>query len=301
MKPFKIDFLCVGFNKSGTTTLENLLRYNPDIMLPKNKKEILFFDWYKTCENPVEIMQQKYYPNYQRGKCIGSVEPSYCKRAKEVYEYFGKDVKIVFMMRNPIKATFSLFKMRLRRIPSLEFANYYKTANNDLNKMFNLFIDRYIRKEHPKKVNRDYFYDEWINEYLKYFKKEQMKFIIMEDFFKDPNKYMQEITDFLQIDSLDYSQIEIPHSNTGDKISRNYLCARINNHLFEKNKHKKTQKSNNEVGFYRNIFNLIYKFTLKKTNKKIDENTKSELMQIYLPSIKRLEKITGINLKNKWY
>ena len=112
---------------------------------------------------------------------------------------------------------------------------------------------------------------------------------------------MQEITDFLQIDSLDYSQIEIPHSNTGDKISRNYLCARINNHLFEKNKSKKTQKSNNEVGFYRNIFNLIYKFTLKKTNKKIDENTKSELMQIYLPSIKRLEKITGINLKNKWY
>ena len=143
------------------------------------------------------MLQEKYYPDYLNSKCIGSIEPSYISKAKEVYEYFGKDVKLIFMLRNPIKATNSMFRMRLRRVPNKYYVNLYKKYNN-LDDMFNDFIENQIKIKKCK----DFFYDDTINEYLKYFKKEQMKFIVMEDFFKNPNKYMKEISKFLNIKNI---------------------------------------------------------------------------------------------------
>ena len=34
-KNFKVDFLCDGFNKCGTTTLETLMKLNSDITIPE--------------------------------------------------------------------------------------------------------------------------------------------------------------------------------------------------------------------------------------------------------------------------
>ena len=151
-KNFKVDFLCVGFNKCGTTTLETLMKSNSDITLPKNKKETLFFDWYKNIENPLKVLQEKYYPDYLNS--IGSIDPSYISKAKEVYEYFGKDVKLIFMLRNPIKATNSMFRMRLRRVPNKYYVNLYKKYNN-LDDMFNDFIENQIKTKKCKDLTND--------------------------------------------------------------------------------------------------------------------------------------------------
>lgn len=294
-KSFKVDFLCVGFNKCGTTTLETLMKLNSDITLPKNKKETLFFDWYKNIENPLKVLQEKYYPDYLNNKCIGSIEPSYISKAKEVYEYFGKDVKLIFMLRNPIKATNSMFRMRLRRVPNKYYVNLYKKYNN-LDDMFNDFIENQIKTKKCK----DFFYDDIINEYLKYFKKEQMKFIVMEDFFKNPNKYMKEISKFLNIKNIKYTDKDIHVSNKGDKISKNYLCAYINNKTMNYQRRQRCKKGNNENNYARNIINKIYKYTLKSCDYKMNDTHEKILNEVYKKSITNTSKLIGIDLSNSW-
>ena len=294
-KNFKVDFLCVGFNKCGTTTLETLMKLNSDITLPKNKKETLFFDWYKNIENPLKVLQEKYYPDYLNSKCIGSIEPSYISKAKEVYEYFGKDVNLIFMLRNPIKATNSMFRMRLRRVPNKYYVNLYKKYNN-LDDMFNDFIENQIKTKKCK----DFFYDDIINEYLKYFKKEQMKFIVMEDFFKNPNKYMKEISKFLNIKNIKYTDKDIHVSNKGDKISKNYLCAYINNKTMNYQRRQRCKKGNNENNYARNIINKIYKYTLKSCDYKMNDTHEKILNEVYKKSITNTSKLIGIDLSNSW-
>ena len=296
-KKFKVDFLCVGFNKCGTTTLENILKKNNNIYLPKNKKETLFFNWYDKCDNPIEVLQKKYYPEYENYNCIGSIEPSYCKKAEEIYRYFGKDVKLIFMMRNPINATFSLFKMRLRHIYSRYFVNLYKKYNNDISLMFNNYIDEYI----ITKKNPDFFYDENINAFLKYYPKKQMKFIIMEEFLKDPNKYMKEIYKFLKVKNVNYENSDIKRSNKGDKICKNYLNAKMNYELSKISNKERRKVGNNERAFLgRLLFKMRLK-TLKNCEYEMSNEEKSKLCKTYSESIKNLEIIINKDLKKIWY
>ena len=46
----KPNFLCVGAQKAGTTSLYNILKQHSQIFMP-DKKEIHFFDWKKNFSN----------------------------------------------------------------------------------------------------------------------------------------------------------------------------------------------------------------------------------------------------------
>ena len=162
--------------------------------------------------------------------------------------------------------------------------------------MFNDFIENQIKIKKCK----DFFYDDTINEYLKYFKKEQMKFIVMEDFFKNPNKYMKEISKFLNIKNIKYTDKDIHVSNKGDKISKNYLCAYINNKTMNYQRRQRCKKGNNENNYARNIINKIYKYTLKSCDYKMNDTHEKILNEVYKKSITNTSKLIGIDLSNSW-
>lgn len=48
----------------------------------------------------------------------------------------------------------------------------------------------------------------------------------MEELIQKPNRIMKEIQKFIGLDIRSYNKL--PHSNTGNRVSRNYLSARIN-------------------------------------------------------------------------
>ena len=117
MEDFHLDFICAGFNKCGTSSLHNVLKCIPAIQLPLNKKETCFFAWYNHYSDPVEKFRERYFP-YSVGENTvrGCIEPSFIKRAELVQKYFGQDIKLIFMLRNPVQASWSMFKMRMRRV-----------------------------------------------------------------------------------------------------------------------------------------------------------------------------------------
>lgn len=295
---FKIDFLCVGFNKCGTSTLDAILREWEKIYLPENQKETFFVQWYKKCKNPMKEYQELYYPNYFNknyyNRLIGSVEPSYYCKAKDVYECYGNDIKLIFMIREPIKATFSMFKMRLRKVHNKKYYEYYKKYDN-AEKMFDQYINEFIEE----KEERCFFYDEYFNEYLKYYKKDQIMVIILEEFIKNPQKILQDVSDFLNIKGNLY--IDIPKINEGKKISKNYLCAKINYKLYR----IETILRNKKPCYISKKFNrfekIIYKITLIKNNTNITQKQKKILRKIYKNTIIKTSEIANRNLKDIWY
>ena len=90
-----MDFLCVGFTKCGTTSLSNALRECPEIVLPKGK-ETFYMHWRNKYDDAPERFRHKYFPEQDPDKLYGDIEPSYHGSARNVYECFGPEVKLLF-------------------------------------------------------------------------------------------------------------------------------------------------------------------------------------------------------------
>ena len=99
------DFLCVGAQKAGTTTLHALLGLHPNIYLPSGK-ELHYFslhysaglDWY-----------QKFFSNASDGQCIGEITPYYLFHpyvAERIAHELGR-IRIIILLRDPVARSLS--------------------------------------------------------------------------------------------------------------------------------------------------------------------------------------------------
>ena len=84
------------------------------------------------------------------------------------------------MLRNPVQASWSMFKMRMRRVRDARYIDLYprNKEKTDFHDMFQKYIDLFI----VTKKESDFFYDIWIEKYMDYYKREQIKFIVFEKF-----------------------------------------------------------------------------------------------------------------------
>jgi hypothetical protein len=106
-------FLVVGGQKCGTTWLSKMLESHPEICMPKGCKETLFFaefyhkgiDWYA-----------RYFEHCGSGQIPGEVCPLYMipRCFNRILDSLGPDVKIMFMVRNPVDAFLSKYYHELR-------------------------------------------------------------------------------------------------------------------------------------------------------------------------------------------
>ena len=297
MSDFHLDFICAGFNKCGTSSLHSVLKRIPAVQLPLNKKETGFFGWYQNYPDPVEKFQERYFPfRRQKAVALGSVEPSFMKNAENVYKYFGKDLKLIFMIRNPMAASWSMFKMRLRRLRGSRYVALYRPEyKNDIHLMFRKYIDEFIvTKEEP-----DYFYDMWISEFLKYYPQEQIRYIVFENFIRNYESEMQALGEFLQIPITKLRKL--PVSNEGNLISRNLYTARINHKLYKYSITLRGKGTNYEKIWNQQIMPFIEKFTMKECSDKLSAENRQILGEVYRESVCRTSEMTGLPLEEYWY
>ena len=108
----KPDYMIIGAQKSGTTTLFDLLSQHPDIRNPANK-EMHYFD------NRDIFSLREYRSMYpiSRDKLTGEATPIYLyypgvpERIKSVFPA----CKFIAILRNPVYRAYSHYQMRVRR------------------------------------------------------------------------------------------------------------------------------------------------------------------------------------------
>ena len=289
-----LDFLCAGFTKCGTTSLQAVLRKHKQIYLPK-QKETNYFHWRRKYEDSPERHKRKYYNEVGEGMMIGDIEPTYHEGASAAYECYGKDLKLIFMMRNPADATYSYFRMMMRRTKKRKQVEYYRKFKKFDVRMFDLYIEDYILSGKEKR----YCYADCIEQYLKYFDLKNIKFVFLEEIIQNPTKVMDEIQEFIGVKRKKYTQL--PYVNSGKAVSKNYWSARINHYLFRWRLGMKGNTSSFMNKLYFWVQEIVRPITLVDNREKMTEESHKVLNEYYKDNVKRLEKLCGRSLEGLWY
>lgn len=196
------DFIICGAMKSGTTTLHAILAKHPDIYIPE--KEIHFFDMDNIIQHPdfnsfdkgcwsshsVEKSPEKYWHWYTsnfttatENQLVGEDSTTYLASALAAKRIGmqNKAIKTVIMLRHPTLRAYSQYWHMLRSgRATYSFEDTLKYAPSSI-------------------LNRS-LYLQQIESFLKYIPKEQVKFVLFEEFIADKVKCIDDVCKFLGVD-----------------------------------------------------------------------------------------------------
>ncbi|WP_404379852.1 sulfotransferase domain-containing protein [Caenispirillum salinarum] len=107
------DFLVIGTQKAGTTSLFHYLQAHPDIRPCRHRKELHFFDLYY--DRGLDWYLSHFPYRHQRnGKLWFEATPDYLCHAEVTADRIRRDLaplKLVVVLRNPVERAFSAWKM----------------------------------------------------------------------------------------------------------------------------------------------------------------------------------------------
>jgi Sulfotransferase domain len=185
------EFLIIGAQKSGTTSLYQYMCQHPSIR-PAGKKELHFFDkhyhqgidWYRSFFPPVKLF---------KGIMTGEATPRYLftpEAPKRVRHQFP-GIKMIVLLRNPVYRTYSYYHHNIKR--KLEHRS---------------FMEAITASAQMPENDRDGFnylawglYFQQLSHWRNYFPQEQFLIIKSEDFFNHPTHFMDQIFQFLGLEN----------------------------------------------------------------------------------------------------
>lgn len=215
----RIDFLVVGTQKGGTSALDKYLRQHPEIGMAK-RKELHFFDNEKIfAKSKIDYSKYENKFDFESNKKVyGEVTPNYiywqpsCRR---IWEY-KQNIKLIFILRNPITRAFSHWNMQFdRNVDKEDFSFAIKNEERRLKEALPL--------QHRKfsYIDRGY-YSKQIRRYKRFFNKEQMLFIKYEEFKENQEHKLLEIFEFLGVrtDEFTFNYEEVHSIKKHHSLSR---------------------------------------------------------------------------------
>jgi len=201
------DFLIIGAQKSGTTSLFHYLRQHPQI-ISSSRKEVDYFDggrsptvdnyekgkeWYKT-HFPLKLRMNK--------RCkTGEASTQYLFNPivpKRIFDLIP-EVKLIAVLRNPTERAISHYFHQKRRKELLPIGEALRAEEKRMAEALknNSINDELFRSCSYKSRGR---YKEQLERYLERFPRENLHIICSEDFFLDPESELVKVFDFLGVD-----------------------------------------------------------------------------------------------------
>ncbi|QTA90752.1 sulfotransferase domain-containing protein [Desulfonema magnum] len=180
------NFILIGAQKSGTTSLYSYLIQHPRIT-PGYKKEVHFFDnpghfrkgmpWYRA-HFPAAFTQPGSF-------VTGEATPSYLchpQVPERMYEAVP-GVKLIVLLRNPVDRAYSQYHHRIRHgTETLPFELALKKEEH----RFSSYLARGM-------------YADQLQRWMSIFLREQFLILSTEDFFRNPRKTLLKVTAFLEL------------------------------------------------------------------------------------------------------
>ena len=237
------DFIIVGVQKGGTTSLFNDLKKHPNIKL-NNNKEVHFFDrnyakgiyWY-----------QSWFPLKNDERITGEATPSYIfypNVIKRIHKHLP-DIKLIVLLRDPVDRAYSHYQMEKRKFrENLSFEEAIKHEQLNFTSLYNKVLkeDEYIANN--ELINKSYLrrgvYVEQIKNLFSYYDKSKIMIIESKNFKENKLIILNEICDFLAIEHFK-SKVSLKNKNVHDfpridnktkEVLKNYF-SNYNKDLFK--------------------------------------------------------------------
>ncbi|MEL0455270.1 sulfotransferase [Flavobacteriaceae bacterium SZ-1-7] len=216
-----INLFIVGAAKSGTTSLYNYLKSHSDVFFPLVKEPNYYSDIEsedklvynnpkpkKFYHNKIINDRDVYYSLYKDSKnysVVGDASPSYLwdkNSAKRIYDDFP-NAKIIIILRNPINRAFSHYLMNIKSGVEKE-DDFLKALIRDENTFPKVWGDGKVMLY--KELGM---YFSQVKSYYNVFKKENIKVIIYEEFFKDTQKGINSVLEFLRLPNFKPGELDL--------------------------------------------------------------------------------------------
>lgn len=207
----KVDFIICGTQKGGTTALDEYLRGHPDICMA-NIKEVHYFNRERHFSTTPDYSEyHSYFSPRKHHKLMGEATPLYLywqKAPKRIFEY-NPQIKLIVLLRNPIKRAYSHWNMeRSRNRESFSFWDAIRDEKARCQEAlpFQHRIYSYVDRG---------FYSEQLRRLWACFPREQALVIKSEDLKTQPGEILDRICDFLRIEKkLSKVEPKIVHSRS---------------------------------------------------------------------------------------
>jgi hypothetical protein len=172
------NFLVVGCQRCGTTWLDAALREHPEVYLP-TKKQSYFFD--RNYESGIERYLLNFkFTNDKHYKAVGEVATGYCltDTIPKMHKHLP-DAKLIMIMRNPIERAYSNY---LIRKDEEEWSDFKSALDSS-----------------PDLISRGMYFQQ-IQELLKFYRREDILFLLYDELSESNNNTIQKVFSFLEID-----------------------------------------------------------------------------------------------------
>lgn len=201
------DFICVGAQKSGTTTLHVLLNKHPKIFLP-TQKELHYFD---INYNKGDQWYGNHFSLAKKDQICGEITPFYLfhKQTPSRIKLLAPDIKLIFLLRDPIARTISHFYHAKKR--GYEPLNIEQALNAEEERLASKDITILQRNSY---IARSCYINQ-LSRYERQFKAQQLLILKSEDLFETPRRAWEKIMAFLEIEAIRLPE-NIPMANKGD-------------------------------------------------------------------------------------
>lgn len=198
------DFLVVGAMKAGSTTLMDYLVSHQEVGIPN--EEINYFDKDANFEKGI-TWYAKWFESFSKHKLVGEKTPAYCYEPKAVERIHQQNpnMKLVWILRNPVKRTYSNYWHYIR------IGKEILSVNDCLDQEELRMKDDIYKGYFKRSV-----YADQVERYLEFFPMSQMHFIIFEEFVKKPEESLKALSFFLGITPAKFTQKPLV-SNKGYK------------------------------------------------------------------------------------
>ncbi len=285
-----VNFLCVGAQKAGTSSFFDIIKYHPDITMP-SVKEVHYFDIDANYQKGIE-WYQSFFPITNK-KVIGECTPDYLlynSVPERIRDTLGDNVKLLFILRNPIERAYSQFNFHIMK--GAEFRRDFLSVINS--EPVDHVNSQYIEWHNPSYyISRSLYFNQ-INRFSNYFKLSNMHFVLFEDLFgSEQLEHINRILDFLDLNHFDH--IDASNSNQS-MVPQQGIRRSILNTLRKNSWMLNTCKTFLPDRLYQNI----RKSSLKQLEKRpdvLDHQLKIELNErFFKDDILKLEQLIGRDL-----
>jgi hypothetical protein len=216
------DFVIIGTQRGGTTSLYRYLTDHPDVGAAL-RKEIHFFDrhyhqgmnWYLA-----------HFPTRGENPAVGEASPNYLLHP-DVPERARRDVphaKFIALLRNPVDRAYSQYQMNVRRgIESLTFEDAIDKERERLNRCNDPASPTWRQYSYTKRG----LYREQLERWMSVFPREQFLIVKSEDFYRSPERVVRQTLTYLGLRSwspADFKAYHLVEYPDMDPATRKHLA-----------------------------------------------------------------------------
>ncbi len=315
------DFVCMGFQKSGTTTLYDILKQHPQVALCRDVKEPMYyrFPFLDVLGMHHYYYRERYFGHLDRKdkRLRGEINAglTYDDCAHKVRRDYSHKVKMIFMMRNPADRSYSAYKYFLARgfLPSwaIRYDMTYGHARG-FDHYVHWVLDNRTRRSQIMEHRLKYMvfsqsnYGACIAEFLNGFDLKNMKFVFFEEFIQDQHAACREIYDFIGIDDVPGIDYDIKSNEGNDRV---VSVPRATEYWWIKGINYMLYDLFLMSHWGPHLYDRYHAMYLRERDKCLvpdhDKDamlpsTRRYLMRYYEPDIRKVERITGKDLHQLW-